>query len=428
MSEPRRTRIEPGIYRRPDDKLEIGFRDAQGKQRWRTVDGRITAARKALADEHARRNRGERIAANPRLTFPDAAKEWWDARVVKLRPNTQSGYGTCLARLQAPEHFGRRRLTDISPTDVARYVSAARLKDGGAPKGSTLRGDLRVLSSIFTFAARHLGYVGGNPVALLDKVERPSAEDERPKRILNADELGRLLAAVDLIEKSTPGETEVRELVPNPHASYRTLFDCAAETGGRLAEVLGLVWQNVDFEAQTITFTHQLDRAGERVPLKTKRSRRTLEITPALVVSLRALKLASARSGPHDLVFVGRDGTAHDHRNVAGRVLARAVKHAGLEAVVRDGKVLQPAPTFHSLRHSHASALIAGGWDIEEVSARLGHSDVSTTQRTYVHEFDAAGRSADRRSRLSAIYGSFMEASDRSERQQVSAQEFGKSR
>jgi integrase len=49
--------------------------------------------------------------------------------------------------------------------------------------------------------------------------------------------------------------------------------------------------------------------------------------------------------------------------------------------------------------------VVAQGWDIEEVSARLGHADVGTTQRTYVHAFDAARRSSERRSRLAALYG-----------------------
>lgn len=66
-------------------------------------------------------------------------------------------------------------------------------------------------------------------------------------------------------------------------------------------------------------------------------------------------------------------------------MLARAVERAGLEAVQRDGRIVEPAPTLHSLRHSHGSALIAAGCDIEEIGARLGHSNVATTQRNYVH-------------------------------------------
>jgi hypothetical protein len=39
--------------------------------------------------------------------------------------------------------------------------------------------------------------------------------------------------------------------------------------------------------------------------------------------------------------------------------MARAAKRVGLEAIERDGQVILPAPSFHDLRHSHASALIA---------------------------------------------------------------------
>jgi integrase len=380
MSKSRRVRVEAGIYRRPDDRLEIGWRDAQGKQRWRVTDGGIKSARAALATEHAKRARGERVASDPRLTFAAAADAWWEARVIKLRPGTQNAYGAALRHLRA--HFGRQRMTQITPTDVARYVSVQQVR---GLKGWTLKGHMTALSSVFNYAARHMGLAAQNPVQLLDRVERPNSTDEKSKRVMNPDELRSLLASVD--------------------APYRLLFDTAAETGCRLGEVLGLAWENVSFDDQTITFTHQLDRKGKRVPLKTKRSRRVLEATPALVARLREHKVGAARSAPHVLVFTARTGSGHDHRNIGGRVLARAVKRAGLEAV-RDhhGAIALPAPTFHDLRHTHASALIAQGWDIEEVSARLGHADVGTTQRTYVHAFDAARRSDERRERLASLY------------------------
>jgi integrase len=191
--------------------------------------------------------------------------------------------------------------------------------------------------------------------------------------------------------------------------------------------VLGLVWQDIDLEELTVSFTHQLDRKGVRRPLKTTRSRRVLEVMPQLVTTLRAMKIAAPKSGPHDLVFTSRTGTGHDHRNIGGRVLSRAVERAGLEAIERDGVIVQPAPTFHSLRHSHASALIAQGWDVSEVSARLGHASVATTQQTYIHQFDVAGRSNDRRNRLAALYGSHVEApveaTDASSQQQPATSE-----
>jgi integrase len=381
----RRERIERGIYKRTtaDDetRLEIGYRDADGRQRWRAVDGGIKAARAALAIELAKRARGERIASDPRETFRTAADAWWEARAVKLRPTTQSAYSANLKHLR--RYFDRQRMTQITPTDVARYVSK---KQAEGLRGETIKGHLTVLSSVFTYAARHRGLNAQNPVRLLDRVERPHREDKRPKRILNADELLELLAGVS--------------------KRHRILFETAAQTGCRLGEVLGLAWEDVHLEENTIEITHQLDRKGNRVPLKTKRSRRALEVTPELAAQLREHKLRSRFSAPHELVFTTAGGSGHDHRNIGGRALARAVERAELGAVKdRDGVIVQPAPTFHDLRHSHASALIAQGWDIEEVSARLGHASVATTQEIYVHAFDAARRSDDRRARLASLYG-----------------------
>jgi integrase len=48
-----------------------------------------------------------------------------------------------------------------------------------------------------------------------------------------------------------------------------------------------------------------------------------------------------------------------------------------------------PDVTFHALRHTHASALIAGGADVVRVSRRLGHSGPAITLQVYAHQFDA---------------------------------------
>lgn len=380
---PRRQRVEPGIYTRTDaggrDVFEIGFRDAQGRQRWRRVHGGIKAARAALAVEHSKRSRGVRVSADPRLTFNMAADAWWEVRSPNVRPTTQATYTSSLKHLR--RRFGRARLVDICPADVAEFVTAQH--EVGF-KGWTIRGQLTVLSAVYKHASRHLGFVGTNPIASLDRLERPGIGDERPKRVLTTDELRRLLAAVD-----------------DP---YRLLFEFAAETGARLGEVLGVTWGEINLNDGVVRFTHQLAPGHQRVPLKTNRSQRSIEITPALTARLRKHNIASLHSKRHDYVFVTRSGTPHNHRNIGGRVLARAVKRAGLQAVRRDGKTIEPAPTFHNLRHSHGSALIASGWDLEEVSARLGHADVGTTQRAYIHAYDAARRCSRRRDRLAALY------------------------
>ena len=68
---------------------------------------------------------------------------------------------------------------------------------------------------------------------------------------------------------------------------------------------------------------------------------------------------------------------------------------------------------------AHASALIAQGWDIDSVSARLGHANITTTQRIYSHAYDADNRSDEPRAKLAALYGNPMETVDRSSASQT---------
>jgi hypothetical protein len=46
---------------------------------------------------------------------------------------------------------------------------------------------------------------------------------------------------------------------------------------------------------------------------------------------------------------------------------------------------------IHDLRHTHVSGLIADGWDVAEIAARIGDS-IETTLRVYSHAFDARRR------------------------------------
>jgi hypothetical protein len=60
---PRRVRVERNIYRRPSGVYEVGFKDVDGRQRWRTVDGGVTAARAVRDELLVRRGRGERVSS-----------------------------------------------------------------------------------------------------------------------------------------------------------------------------------------------------------------------------------------------------------------------------------------------------------------------------------------------------------------------------
>jgi hypothetical protein len=81
-----------GIYWRPDGMFEVGYRDADGRLRWRGPFETLTAARAGRGDARAKARGGERESANPRLKFGEAADRWLAEQVSELRPATRALY------------------------------------------------------------------------------------------------------------------------------------------------------------------------------------------------------------------------------------------------------------------------------------------------------------------------------------------------
>jgi integrase len=168
----------------------------------------------------------------------------------------------------------------------------------------------------------------------------------------------------------------------------------ALSTGARRSELLALRWCDVDLKRGILKVEHSLEqtKAGLRLKSpKTKRGRRSISL-PALAVDMLTehrkaqlklrLQLGMGKLESEALVFCNHDGSPISP-NYFSIMWSRAVTRAGL-----------PKRTFHSLRHSHASALIRAGLDVVRVSRQLGHSKPTITLATYAHEFEVADADA----------------------------------
>ena len=381
--------------------FEVGYRDSAGKQRWRTVEGGITAARAVRDDVLGRKGRGERVRPNPGLRFGDAAEAWLRGQVADLRPATQQIYRSAVETHLRPR-WGRRWLDAIGVEEVAALVRELRV----AGKSEwTIAGVLKAVNRIFKFASRRLGWFGANPVGELEDGERPRTGTAAKRRLYAGDELPQTFAAA--------------------HEPYRTLFSFAAVTGARLSECLGLEWADLELDnvkAATVSFRFQVDRRGRRQPLKTEESQRTIELPAGLASILAQHRLRSVHSRPGEFVFSTRSGRALSQRNVL-----RALRAAQTRALDSDGGPAFPElhrwdprgrrippppgalPSFHSFSHTAASRAIATGESAEEVAWQLGHRNSTVTRTVYIQEIKSVERSSRRRASMEAEYGSLLE-------------------
>jgi integrase len=177
----------------------------------------------------------------------------------------------------------------------------------------------------------------------------------------------------------------------------RSLYPIAAvalATGMRRGELLALRWQDVDLDGAALRVERALEQTKRgglvfKSP-KSRYGRRTISLPPSTVAELRAHRKAQAeqrlalglgKAPEGALVFAAWNGSTRSP-NALTKDWSLAMKAAGLKA------------TFHSLRHTHASTLIASGLDVLTISRRLGHGSPAITLGVYGHLFKPDDRAA----------------------------------
>ena len=245
----------------------------------------------------------------------------------------------------------------------------------------TIRGHHGIISAILSAAVKW-GVISTNPAARVDLGKsakyKPSYYEET--------QLDAMFAALE-------GEP----------LRYSAMIYLTIDTGMRSGEITGLVWSDMDLERGTVTVSKQRQYVSGygtiEKPPKTENGIRTITLSETVAAIMKQHRNAQMhelmRIGePWDEsrnVFLHEDGTAiHPHRPY--KWFTDFLSRHNL-----------PKITFHQLRHTNASLLIAEGVDIVTLSGRLGHGDRNITLNTYSHIIKS--REAEAANRMNRLYG-----------------------
>ena len=162
----------------------------------------------------------------------------------------------------------------------------------------------------------------------------------------------------------------IEDLVLGQEVSWDWFILLIAKTGMRFSEALGLTPKDFDFDHQTLSISKTWDYKddGGFQPTKNQSSVRKIQLDWKTIIQFADLVKKLPKDKP---IFVD---SKKIYNSTINDILARHCVQAGV-----------PIISIHGLRHTHASILLFAGVSMASVARRLGHSNMTTTQKTYLH-------------------------------------------
>lgn len=304
-------------------------------------------------------------------------KEWLFSIKNTIEENTYDSYKVIVNKIC--EYFEDKKilLKDLKPINIQEYYSTLYAKK---LTGNTILHYHNVIRKALQTALK-LDLILNNPA---DKIERPKKE-QYIGTFYSQSELNTLFNII----KNDP---------------LKIVVYLASFYGLRRSEVLGLRWDAFNFEEKTITIKHkaiETRKDNKRVILlkdktKNQSSYRTLPLVDEIIILLKEQqrqidenkKLCGNNYNKKYLDYVCVDSM--------GKLFRPEYVTDHFTLIMNKNKDIFRKITFHGLRHSCASLLLAKGIPMKEIQDWLGHSTYSTTANIYAHlEKDTKNKSAN---------------------------------
>lgn len=295
----------------------------------------------------------------PDIFFKDEPEKISDDESRKAW-STQDTYDGYLRKWILPR-WRSYRLSEVKAVAVEAWLKTLSFENGDPLSRGSKAKIRNIMSALYSHAIRW-EWANRNPITSV----RQSAKREAVPDVLTVDELVRLLSAI-----------------PEP---FRTAVFLDGASGLRVGELLGLKWEDVDFENQVIYIRRSIvkQRVG---PPKTEASQKPIPLNKELARALRLWKMKTIYNRPDDWVYASlpMNGTQPYWPNSIYRVyIKRAAKAVGLKKRIG----------WHTFRHSFGTILNANGENPKVIQELLRHATLKVTMDTYVQAVSDEKRKA----------------------------------
>ncbi len=320
---------------------------------------------------------GNIAISSDRLLFTNYMEQWFsNVHKSSVAPHVydmQVGY----YKTRIVPAFQGVYLQDIKPSHIDKWLRWL-LKEGLAK--NSIIGYRNLLHQAFNYAIYPAELISSNPVSLV--------------RIPNN-------AATNTVERKLITPEMYKEIINDERIKpvVKLVITIAYHTGMRIAEILGLTWENINLYKGSIKIAYQVVRyKGQRYftqKLKKPSSYRTIYIDKELVNSLTTWHAKQLRQA--NITRVVNYVTS-----IPGPICMQSQKYLVKEATPlhfvclnNNGKLVSYSTiaeklrkynlNTHSFRHTHATMLVESGAPLKGITDRLGHKNISVTQDIYTH-------------------------------------------
>lgn len=341
------------------------YYDVLGRRKEKTMQGfnNEATAYRALCEIRAKLVTGQSIEVeHENMKVFQWLDIWFESNVKEWRPNTVK-QRKAMIRDQFKPLLGKYKLSSLDKETYKRVFIQALIDAKYKP--STVRLFHRVFKVAINAAV-------DNEIIPRNRFTKVSIQDSESDEIV-------VLSKLDF--KKVLNYTSEKENI-----TVNTMIHFFAYTGARRGEVLGLQWQDINFQTNEITFDRQrYKKDGKMVvgELKTKNSYRTIDVDSSIITLLKKYKLWCKEL----MLMNGQQFKETDFVFISYQTCEPYADNSLLYAMrrIKDECKIDYKLTPHTFRHTHATyLLLTAKVDVTVVADRLGNTP-KVVWETYAH-------------------------------------------